>query len=195
MEHPVLIADIDGVTANLGHVLMGRRNPYIPSAIEQLNQFCAETGAQVAPISARLRITSPEYFMTSMRNAGFTGQFYPGGAVPRSMRPFSRGNDLEKFLKQQNIPLKECVILDDSPRFYTHEQLTRLVRPDPHVGFSAANRQEATRLLSHRQQLVFSTSELAYVQPELLTPIVHFADETPWRLRIASPPDEQSHKK
>ena len=188
----LLIADADGVFMSLKSVVLRRKDPTIANAIAELNTFCAETRALIAPISARLRITSPVEFHDTMRAAGFTGEFHPRLAVPRSLRPFTRGADLDKFLKEENIGLDQCVIADDAPRYYTPSQLLRLVRPDATVGFNAENREQAKKLLKHH--LNSSTSELAYLPlapmkrielPEHLSR----SKELPWQKRVAKPPE------
>ena len=162
MEKPIIIfLDIDGVMAPIQKALCPAKQAYFPDAVRELNRLCEKAGAEIVITSSRLRLHPADIFLKGMREAGFTGAFHTPPSIPRSLQPFCRGQDIEKFMACQDPPLAldTVVIIDNSANGYSKQQISRLVKPNAHKGLSERTCEEALKKLGLENRFDLLPSE------------------------------------
>lgn len=143
MARPIIFTDIDGTLGSLPRAIVGI-TAFFPHSIDALNTICKNTTALVGIISARVRITPPKSFENALREAGFSGEFFP---VRRSWRPFSRHDDILTALNASQTPLSQVVIFDNRALGYSAPLTGRLVVPKSDAGIGPEHVVQAQQLL------------------------------------------------
>ncbi len=147
----IIFLDFDGVVACSKKFWKHPERGFEPNAIAELNRLAERSGAEVVPITSRLRWQTVSWINWSLKQGGFTGTIHEGLDIPKMKFAkqilMTRGKALETWCKTHGINPEDCVILDNNyPKNLPETLVPRLIQTDSYMKLTTEDVDKALAL-------------------------------------------------